>query len=98
MMGNARSCFNPPEYRMIDDPSKMPAESDHADSGSTESGEDTPRKLLSQAAQRALAEAEARRQEYRQKEAALPREIGGRGGKEPGRYGDWEIKGLTSDF
>ncbi|TIW91676.1 MAG: DUF1674 domain-containing protein, partial [Mesorhizobium sp.] len=24
--------------------------------------------------------------------------IGGRGGKEPGRYGDWEVKGLTSDF
>ncbi|MBN9270735.1 MAG: DUF1674 domain-containing protein, partial [Mesorhizobium sp.] len=27
-----------------------------------------------------------------------PKEIGGRGGKEPGRYGDWEVKGLTSDF
>ena len=33
-----------------------------------------------------------------EKEAALPKEIGGRGGKEPGRYGDWEVKGLTSDF
>jgi hypothetical protein len=27
-----------------------------------------------------------------------PKEKGGRGGLEPGRYGDWEIKGLTSDF
>lgn len=58
----------------------------------------TPAKALSPAAKRALAEAEARRQAYCTKEAAMPKEIGGRGGKEPGRYGDWEIKGLTSDF
>ncbi|MBZ9797160.1 DUF1674 domain-containing protein [Mesorhizobium sp. ES1-4] len=55
-------------------------------------------KELTPAARRALQEAEARRQDYRRREAALPREIGGRGGKEPGRYGDWEVKGLTSDF
>ncbi|AGB43677.1 DUF1674 domain-containing protein [Mesorhizobium sp. CO1-1-7] len=58
----------------------------------------TPPRELTPAARRALQEAEARRQDYRRKEAALPREIGGRGGKEPGRYGDWEVKGLTSDF
>lgn len=52
----------------------------------------------SPAAKRALAEAEARRQAYRANEAAMPKEIGGRGGREPGRYGDWEVKGLTSDF
>lgn len=56
------------------------------------------KKKLTPAASRALAEAEARRETYRAREAALPREIGGRGGKEPGRYGDWEVKGLTSDF
>lgn len=56
-----------------------------------------PRKL-SPAAARALAEAEARRAEYLKKEADMPREIGGRGGREPGRYGDWEVKGMTSDF
>ena len=50
------------------------------------------------AAQRALAEAEARRGAYRAREAALPKEIGGRGGMEPGRYGDWEVKGLATDF
>jgi hypothetical protein len=61
-------------------------------------GQDTPQKPLSPAAMRALAEAQARREKYREKEAALPKEIGGRGGKEPGRYGDWEVKGLTSDF
>ncbi|ESZ25538.1 MULTISPECIES: DUF1674 domain-containing protein [unclassified Mesorhizobium] len=53
---------------------------------------------LAPAARRALAEAAARREDYREKEVALPKEIGGRGGKEPGRYGDWEVKGLTSDF
>ena len=58
----------------------------------------TPARLLTPAAKRALAEAEARRQAYRLKEAAMPKELGGRGGKEPGRYGDWEIKGPTSDF
>jgi hypothetical protein len=60
-------------------------------------GQARPRKP-SPAAERALAEAEARRAEYRRREAQMPKEIGGRGGNEPGRYGDWEIKGLTSDF
>ena len=60
---------------------------------------ETPvRKPLAPAAQRALAEAEARRQAYREKEAAQPKEFGGRGGKEPVRYGDWEVKGLAADF
>jgi hypothetical protein len=60
--------------------------------------EASKRKPLSPAAQRALAEAEARRQAYRETEAARPKELGGRGGKEPVRYGDWEVKGLASDF
>lgn len=58
----------------------------------------TAERVLSPAAQRALAEAEERRKAYRAQEAALPKEIGGRGGHDPNRYGDWEIKGLTSDF
>jgi hypothetical protein len=53
---------------------------------------------LSPAAQRALAEAEARRQAIDTATAMAPSERGGRGGLEPVRYGDWEIKGLTSDF
>ena len=53
---------------------------------------------LTPAAARALREAEERRKDYRDQEAKLPREIGGRGGKDPNRYGDWEVKGLTSDF
>lgn len=57
-----------------------------------------PKKTLSPAAERALAEAEQRRAEYRSKEATLPKEIGGREGLDPNRYGDWEVKGLASDF
>ena len=51
------------------------------------------------AAQRALAEADARRAERDHKPASTePREVNGRGGLDPTRYGDWEINGLTSDF
>jgi hypothetical protein len=55
-------------------------------------------KALPPAAQRALAEAAARRAEMESRLAAMPRELGGRGGKEPVRYGDWEVKGIASDF
>ena len=56
-----------------------------------------PARVLSPAAQRALAEAEERRR-IAAEAAANPVEINGRGGLDPVRYGDWEIKGLTSDF
>jgi len=55
------------------------------------------REDLSPAAQRALAEAEARRA-VAAPQAPAPREIDGRGGLEPARYGDWEVKGIASDF
>ncbi len=58
-------------------------------------------KVLSPAAQRALAEAEARRAASSERDAAagrVPREINGRGGPDPVRYGDWENKGIISDF
>ena len=54
------------------------------------------RKDLPAAAIRALAEAEARRQAA--KNTPLPKELGGRDGPEPVRYGDWEKKGLAVDF
>ena len=57
-----------------------------------------PGKLLTPAAQRALAEAEARRKALDAEMAARPKEKGGRGGLDPNRYGDWEIKGITADF
>ena len=56
---------------------------------------ETERKL-SPEAQRALAEAEARRRAM--PETKLPREINGRAGPEPTRFGDWENKGIASDF
>lgn len=59
---------------------------------------ETPRKPLSPAAERALAEAAARRAEIDRKTAERPTEINGRGGLEPARYGDWEIKGIAADF
>lgn len=52
---------------------------------------------LPPAAQRALKEAEARRSAAGDP-ADLPPEVNGRGGKEPVRYGDWEVKGLAVDF
>lgn len=53
-------------------------------------------RALSPEAQRALAEAEARRAQAQ--EDARAKEFGGRGGLEPARYGDWEIKGIACDF
>ncbi|MEO1198874.1 MAG: DUF1674 domain-containing protein [Pseudomonadota bacterium] len=50
------------------------------------------------AAARAKAEAEARRKEIDDKTACLPKEVDGRKGLEPIRYGDWEVKGSASDF
>jgi len=56
-----------------------------------------PRKPLSEAAQRALAEAQARRDAETAEEDRV-KELGGPKGPEPTRYGDWEKKGITSDF
>jgi hypothetical protein len=56
------------------------------------------RKPLSPAAQRALAEAEARRLAAAADAKPLPRELQGPKGPEPTRYGDWESKGIASDF
>jgi hypothetical protein len=59
-------------------------------------GQPTGKKPLSDAARRALAEAEARRAAAQAKPA--PKEFGGPKGPEPVRYGDWEKKGIASDF
>jgi len=56
------------------------------------------RKPLSPAAQRALAEAEARRQAAAAHAEAAQKELQGPKGPEPTRYGDWERKGIASDF
>lgn len=52
---------------------------------------------IAEAGKRALAEAEARRLAADAK-PPLPKELGGRAGPEPTRYGDWEKKGIATDF
>ncbi|MEM9044598.1 MAG: DUF1674 domain-containing protein [Pseudomonadota bacterium] len=56
----------------------------------------TKEERIAAAAKRALAEAEIRRAATASQE--LPAETGGRNGPEPTRFGDWEKKGITSDF
>jgi hypothetical protein len=54
------------------------------------------KRVLSPAAQRALEEAAERRAAA--VEAGRQKELGGREGPEPTRYGDWEKGGIVSDF
>lgn len=58
--------------------------------------DDQKEKRLEDAAKRALSEAKTR--EEQAAKDALPTELGGRDGLEPTRYGDWEKKGIVSDF
>jgi hypothetical protein len=51
---------------------------------------------LPPAAERALAEAAERKRDA--KAVIFPKELGGRDGPEPVRYGDWEKKGIAVDF
>jgi hypothetical protein len=76
------------------------SETSLSDTTRAPSGPADTARTLSPAAERALSEAAARRaaQEQRETELARTGEINGRGGKDPVRYNDWEIKGLTSDF
>jgi hypothetical protein len=55
------------------------------------------RPVPSEAARRALAEAEERRRRAASR-LLLAKEVNGRDGPEPVRYGDWEVKGIASDF
>ena len=59
-------------------------------------GKPSGQRKLTPAAERALAEAAERRKT--RDEASPPQEIGGRQGPDPTRYGDWEVKGIASDF
>jgi len=55
-------------------------------------------KKPSSPAQRALCEAEQRRRALKSTDKSQANEVGGRQGPEPTRYGDWERKGIISDF
>ena len=58
----------------------------------------TRKEQLPEAARRALAEAEERRKKAEAERKAAPKEINGRNGPDPARYGDWEKKGIAIDF
>ena len=63
-------------------------------------GSAEPPRDLRPVAKRALAEAEERRRLADARRAAnpAPKEVGGRQGPDPTRYGDWEKNGIASDF
>ncbi len=64
----------------------------------TQEIENQEAKKLSPEAQRALNEANARRIELEAEKSKLAKEIGGRNGPEPTRFGDWEKSGIAHDF
>lgn len=78
----------------------MPTDERPSQSGASNPKDDAPaqKRPLTPAAERALAEAAARRAEHAHKDTVAPKETSGRDGPEPTRYGDWEINGLASDF
>ena len=80
---------------MTEIPSQIPAE---IPSESATPAEPAPKKVLTPAAQRALAEAEARRAAADASTAGKAKEFQGPEGPEPTRFGDWERKGIASDF
>lgn len=57
-----------------------------------------PGRAKSAPARRALEEAARRRAEADAAAMPRPKEIDGRDGPDPARYGDWEVKGIISDF
>jgi hypothetical protein len=75
------------DFAMTDDP-WLPARAEPA----------AERKPLTPAAQRALAEAEARRKTAEANAKPAAKEFQGPKGPDPTRYGDWENKGIASDF
>jgi hypothetical protein len=64
----------------------------------TQDADQAVRPALTPAARRALAEASERRLRAEREAKARPKEIAGRDGPEPVRYGDWEVRGIASDF
>jgi hypothetical protein len=78
----------------------MPTERDTSEPAPTGAAQSqTPeRRPLPPAAERALAEAAARRAEHERNAAKASKEINGPAGPDPTRYGDWEINGIASDF
>lgn len=64
----------------------------------TSAPDNAPRRDLTPESRRALAEAEERRRRNATAAENAPKEVGGRDGPDPTRYGDWETGGIVSDF
>jgi hypothetical protein len=69
-----------------------------ADVANDNQNDHVARPPLTPAAERALKEAEERRQAAAAIAKASAPEIGGRAGPDPVRYGDWEAGGIAWDF
>ena len=69
-----------------------------AEDASESPDEQVPETPVKPVAQRALDEAAARRKKADTEKTPQPKEVDGRGGLDPARYGDWEVKGIISDF
>lgn len=74
-------------------PNREEKKSTDGQSGAALKRDDLPAPAL-----RALKEAEERRIKLEAEKVGRPKEIGGRGGEDPARYGDWEVKGIACDF
>src|SRR5262245_1193039 len=86
MMGRSDAGFNPPG--VLDMPEEAEKQSE-------------VQQRIRAAGERARAEADARRKAAdaeSAKSAPHPKEVGGRDGPDPVRHGDWEVKGVASDF
>ena len=77
----------------------QPTEAPPSPAGDAGTGERVAQRRR-EAAMRASAEAEARRTQAAARAASAkpPIEKGGRDGPDPVRYGDWEVKGIATDF
>jgi hypothetical protein len=84
---NCRDQSRDGKFAMTDDPSRPATAASRRE-----------RKQLTPAAERALAEAEARRKAAEANARRAAKEFQGPKGPEPTRYGDWENKGIASDF
>jgi len=83
----------------MDDKPRITAAKAHENSPNARIPDVAARREPPPAARRALAEAEARRRDSKERAPeSAAREIGGREGLDPARYGDWEVNGIASDF
>jgi hypothetical protein len=95
--GNAWGDFKRIRLR-LDEPGAHGVKARMTDTADDRESPNSPRRPLTDAARRALAEAAERRARQDNEAGPRPAEESGPKGLEPTRYGDWERKGIASDF